>query len=105
METRVAMIPGSEGRTTAGSALDSSGETLELNLTGEQERAPSSDAEWRQTTACPEDSGPVFSVPEYENFTCRRTARIDFVCNVTFAVAVLGIAVAFLRPVPDRHPP
>src|SRR5579862_1040048 len=99
------MIPGSDGRTTAGPAHDLSGETIELDLTGKQERAPSPGAEWRQTTARPENSGPVLSVLEYENFTCRRTARIDFVCNVTFAVAVLGIAVAFLRPVPDRHPP
>jgi hypothetical protein len=31
--------------------------------------------------------------------------RIDFVCNVTLAVAGLGIAVAFLWPASDQHPP
>jgi hypothetical protein len=44
-------------------------------------------------------------VPEYENFAYRQTARIDYVCNVTFAVAVLGIAVAVLWPASNRHPP
>jgi hypothetical protein len=71
----------------------------------EQERARSPGAEWRRAMARPEESAPVLLALEYENFTCRRTARIDFVCNVTFAVAVLGIALAFLRPVSTRHPP
>jgi hypothetical protein len=56
-------------------------------------------------TAHADESGTVKSVPEYENSAYRRTARIDFVCNVTFAVAVLGMAVAFLWPASDRHPP
>ena len=51
------------------------------------------------------ESRSVLFVPEYENFASRRTARIDFVCNVTFAVAVLGIVVAFLWLASDRHPP
>jgi hypothetical protein len=105
MDKRVTMIPGSEGPTTAGSAHDSSDDTIELELTGEQELALSRAAEAARATAPPDDSGPVLSVPEYENFASRRAARIDFVCNVTFAVAVLGIAVASLRPASDRHPP
>ena len=44
-------------------------------------------------------------MPKYENFGSRRTARIDFVCNVTLAVAGLGISVAFLWPASDRQPP
>jgi len=99
------MIPGSEGPTTAGSAHDSSDDTIELELTGEQELALSRAAEAARATARPDESGPVLSVPEYENFASRRVARIDFVCNVTFAVAVLGIAVASLWPASDRHPP
>jgi hypothetical protein len=99
------MIPGSEGPTTAGSAHDSSDDTIELELTGEQELALSRAAEAARATARPDESGPVLSVPEYENFASRRVARIDFVCNVTFAVAVLGIAVASLWPASDRQPP
>ena len=98
------MIPGSEGPTTAGSAHDSSDDTIELELTGEQELALSRAAEAARATARPDESGPILSVPEYENFAFRRTARIDFVCNVTFALAVLGIAVASL-PASDRRPP
>src|SRR4029077_16716568 len=105
MDKRVTMIPGSEGPTTAGSAHDPSDDTIELELTGEQELALSRAAEAARATARPDESGPVLSVPEYENFASRRVARIDFVCNVTFAVAFLGIAVASLGPASDRHPP
>ena len=99
------MIPGSKGPTTAGSAHDSSDDTIELDLTGEEELALSRAAEGARATARPDESGPVLSVPEYKNSAFRRTARIDFVCNVIFAVAVPGIGVAFLWPAPDRHPP
>ena len=99
------MIPGSEGPTTAGSAHDSSDDTIELELTGEKELALSRDAEATRATAHPYESGSVLFMPEYENFASRRTARIDFVCNVTFAVAGVGIAVAFLWLASDRHPP
>ncbi len=101
----VTMIPGSEGPTTAGSAHDSSDDTIEVELTDEQQLALSRAAEAARATARPDESSPVLSVPEYENFASRRTARVDFVCNVTFAVAGLGIAVAFLWPASDRHPP
>jgi hypothetical protein len=90
------MMPGSEGPTIAGSAQDSSDHTIALVLTGEQQLP---------LTARPVESGPVLAAPAYENFAVRRTARIDFICNVTFAVAVLGIAVAFLWPASDWHPP
>jgi hypothetical protein len=105
MDKRVTMIQGPEGPTTTGSAHDSSDDTIELELTGEQELALSRAAEAARATARPDESGPVLSVPESENFASRRVARIDFVCNVTFAVAVLGIAVASLWPASDRHPP
>jgi hypothetical protein len=99
------MIPGSERPTTTGSAHGSSGDTIEVELTGKQELALSRAAEAARATAHPDESGPVLSVPEHENSAYRRTARIDFVCNVTFAVAVLGMAAAFLWPTSDRHPP
>jgi hypothetical protein len=99
------MIPGSEGPTTAGSAHDPCDDTIELELPSEQELALCRAAEAARATVRPDESGPVLSVPEYENFASTRTARIDFVCNVTFAVAVVGIAVVFLWPASDRHPP
>jgi|ERR1700733_8924843 hypothetical protein len=99
------MIPGSEGPTTAGSAHDSSDDTIELDLTGEEQLALSRAAEAARATARPDESGPVLSVPEFETFAYTRTAPIDFVCNVIFAVAVAGITVGFLWPAPDRHPP
>jgi hypothetical protein len=98
------MIPESEGPKTAGPTHDSSDDTIELELTGEQEVALSRAAEAAGATAHPNESDSVFS-PECENVVSRRTARIDFVCNVTFAVAVLGIATVFLWPASDRHPP
>jgi hypothetical protein len=51
------------------------------------------------------ESGLVLPVPEHEGFVSRRTARIDFVCNVTLAVAALGVTVAFVWPGSNRHPP
>ena len=99
------MIPGSEAPTIAGSAHDSSDDTIELDLTGEEALALSRAAEAPRATAHSDESGPVLSVPEYKNCAFRRTARIDFVCNVIFAVAVPSITVALLWPAPDRHPP
>jgi hypothetical protein len=99
------MIQGPEGPTTAGSARGSSDDTIELQLTGEQALALSRASESGREPAHPEESAPVLFVPEYADFPSRRTARIDFICNVTFAVAVLGIAVASLWPASDRHPP
>ena len=99
------MIRGSEGPTTPGPVHDRSEDTIDLELTGEQGLALSRAAEAARGTARPDESGPVLPVPEHENSTFRRTARIDFVCNVIFGVAVLGIFVAFLWPASARHPP
>src|SRR5580700_8292280 len=96
---RVTMFPGSEGPPTAGSAHDSSDDTIELALTGEEDLALSRAAEAARATARADESGPVSSVPEY-HCDFRPTRRIDFVCNVLFAVAVPGIAVAVLWPAP-----
>jgi hypothetical protein len=99
------MIPGSEGPTVAGPAHDSSDDTIELELTGAQRLALSRATEAARVTARRDESGAVLSVPQYQHFASGRAARIDFVCNVTFAVAVLGIAVVFLWPASHRHPP
>jgi hypothetical protein len=105
MNKRVTMIPGSEGPTPTGSAHDSGDDTIEVELTGEQQLALSRATKAAQARVRPDESWPVLSPPEYENFAFRRTARIDFVCNVTFVAAILLIAVAFLWPESDRHPP
>lgn len=55
--------------------------------------------------ARPDEPGLVFSMPEHETFVCRRTARVDFFCNAAFATAVLAVAVAFVWPASNRHPP
>lgn len=98
------MIPGSEGPKTAESAHDPSDDTIDLELTGEQELALFRTAEAARATAHFYDSAPSHPCLSTGTFASRRTARVDFVCNVTFAVAVLGIAVAFLWPASDRHP-
>ena len=97
------MIPKSEGPATQGSAHDASDDTIEVELTVEQVQALSRAAEAAREAARPDVSAPVVSVPEYENITFRRTARIDFACNVTFAGAVLAVAVALLWPASARH--
>ena len=97
------MIPGSEGPTSA--APESSDDTIELELTGAQGLALARAAEAAQPTEHARDQDAVSPVPGYENSTFRRSARIDFICNVTFAVAMLVIAVAFLWPASDRYPP
>jgi hypothetical protein len=97
------MIPGSEGPTTA--APESSDDTIELELTGDQGVALARAAEAVQPTERLHETGRVLPVPVYENATFRRTARIDFICNVTFAVAMMVVAVAFLWPASNRYPP
>ena len=94
---------GSEGPPTAGSAHGLSDDTLELEVAGERALALSRASEAPWATAPPNQSGPVLAMPAYENFVLRRTARIDFVCNVTFAVAVVAIAVAFFWPASAPH--
>lgn len=99
------MMPGPEGPTTAGSADDSSDETIELKLGSEQQLALSQAAEAAAVTTRDDESRPALSVRENKNFASRRTTRIDFVCNLTFAVVALGIAVGWLWPASYRHRP
>jgi hypothetical protein len=90
------MSSGVEGPTGAGPAHDPSDDTIELQLTADEELALS-------RAAAAAESVPASPVPQYANFVSRRTARVDFVCNVTLAVTGLAIAVAFAWPKPDRH--
>ena len=91
----------SEEPTTGGPAQNSSDDTVELELTGEQGVALSQAAE----AARPDESRAVLSAPEYKNFAFARMARIDFLCNMTFALAGVGIVVFFLWPAVHRHLP
>jgi hypothetical protein len=97
------MIEGSEGPVPAGRARDSSDDTIELQLTREQQLALS-EAAWAR--AHPDEVGCVSPALEDENLAFRRTAHIDTVGNVTFAVAVLAIVVVSLWPAAsDPLPP
>jgi hypothetical protein len=89
-----------EGPISAGSARDSSDDTIALELTEEQRLALSRAA---PAAAPPDESEPVPAAPAYMNFAYRPTARIEFVCNVTLAVLALGFATALLWPRPERH--
>jgi hypothetical protein len=44
----------------------------------------------QEATPRPDAAALIFSGSERHSSAIRRTARIDFVCNVTFAMAVLG---------------
>jgi hypothetical protein len=95
------MIQGFDGK-SAGCAHDSIDATIELELTREQQLALSEAA---CASAGPDESDSVSGAPDYDHFAFRRTARIDTVCNVTFAVAVLAVAVASLWPASGRYRP
>ena len=97
------MIPGPEGPTTALPAQDSSDDTIELEFSDEERLALSQEVSQGVATVRPDEPHPMSSVPGYENFASRRVARIDLVCNVTCAVAALGISAVFLWPASNRH--
>src|SRR5579859_450926 len=100
------MIPGSEDpTTTAAPARDSNDETIELELTGKQELALSRAADAARGAALRDQSGPPSALPVYEHFASKRTARVDFICNVTLAVVAVAIAVALLWPASSHRAP
>jgi hypothetical protein len=92
------MTPGADGPTSAEPARDSSDDTIELQLTEDEELALS-------RAAAASSSADAPAAPQYANFVSRRTARVDFVCNVTLAVTALAITVAFAWPTSTRHAP
>jgi hypothetical protein len=95
------MTSGPEGPSSAAPARDSSDDTVELELTKDQELALS-----RAAAAALRSDDPdlVPAVAKYMNLAYRPTTRIEFVCNVTLAVLAVGLAIGLLWPKPDRQP-
>lgn len=87
------MIPGYEGPTTPGPA-HSSNDTIELGI-GDRQRLADPTA---PASAYDCESRPVLAAPENSQLGSERTARIDFVCNVTLALIALGFVIAFFWP-------
>ena len=96
------MTSGPEGPTSAAPAHNSSDDTVELELTKDQELALS-----RAAVAALHSDDPdlVPAVAKYMNLAYRPTTRVEFVCNVTLAVLAVGLAIALLWPKPDRQLP
>jgi hypothetical protein len=84
------MSPADEGPTATANAHDSSDDTIEIEIMDEQAFIP---------VTAPQTKYPLGdSVMGVSDYQTRRTARIDFVCNVTLGVLALGIGLAFLWP-------
>jgi len=69
-------------------------DTIEIELTGEQALGLSQVAKAAQTAARPAEAILGSPSPAFGRIVCRRTARIDFICGLTFAVAGVGITAA-----------
>jgi hypothetical protein len=84
------MSPADEGPTATGTAHDSSDDTIEIEIMDEHALIP---------VTAPQTKYPLGdSVMGVSDYQTKRTARIDFVCNVTLGVLALGIGLAFLWP-------
>src|SRR5271170_4751231 len=79
-------------------------DTIEMELTGEQEFALSQAASEGQRTADPVESASDAISPAFRRLY-KRTARIDFICSLMFALAGVGITAAAVWPAADRSPP
>lgn len=95
------MIPGYEGPTTP-EPVHSSDDTIEIEI-GDHQRLADATA---PASACNGESRRVLP-PEYPQLGARRSARIDFVCNVTLALIALGFVIGFFWPRwdPDTYAP
>jgi hypothetical protein len=90
MDERVRMSPADEGPTAARTAHDASDDTIEIEIMDEEALIP---------VTAPQTKYPLGdSVLGVSDYQTKRTARIDFVCNVTLGVLALGIGLAFLWP-------
>jgi hypothetical protein len=74
-----------------------------MELAGERGLGLSQAAQEVRSTACPVETTSSLS-PTFGSLVYRRTARIDFVCSLTLAVAVVGITAATVGHVADRKP-
>jgi hypothetical protein len=84
------MSPANEGPKAAGTARDASDDTIEIEIMDEEALIP---------VTAPQTKYPLGdSVMGVSDYQTKRTARIDFVCNVTLGVLALGIGLAFLWP-------
>ena len=83
------MILGSEPDAAPTSAADPGEATVELELTAAEQLELSQAAQGMAYLG----ASPPVGRP-YDIFTCRRTARIDLVCTVTFVALILGVTVA-----------
>jgi hypothetical protein len=109
------MIPGSEGPTDAGSTQGSGDTTIELVLSEEQRVAllqadaaaqlASSQVDAAATAVAIPNPVPRVAANDYQSFASRRSARVDFVCNMTFAVLTLVIVAAVAWPTSSRRLP
>lgn len=77
---------------TPGCAQEPDEHTVEIELNGEEQLALSQAAKAVQVTA--RTAEPTIGLPELarDTFLYRRMARVDLVCNVMFAAAILSIA-------------
>jgi hypothetical protein len=89
MDEAVAMIGEPKPSEPAGGASAVAEDTVEFELTAEQQLAL-----WQAAgdLAGPADRPPAPS--PYDAYICRRTDRIDRVCTIAFATVVLGLTVA-----------
>ncbi|MGH9642973.1 MAG: hypothetical protein ACRD3Q_11140, partial [Terriglobales bacterium] len=98
------MSQGFEEPTTSGPAPGPAEDTVEIELTGEQQLALSRAAKATQETMRPAESATGSYLPARDDFVYRRTARIDLVGTLTFAAAVLAVTAAFVWHAVDRQP-
>ena len=80
-------------------------DTIEMELTREQELALSQAAKEAQATARRAESSSGSLSPAFRNLVYRRTARIDFLCGLTLALAAVGVTAATVWPAADQNPP
>jgi hypothetical protein len=80
-------------------------DTIEMELTGEEQLQLSQAAKGEQAMARPIGSTSDSLSPTFESLVYRRTARIDFICGLMFALAGVGITAATVWHAANRNPP
>jgi hypothetical protein len=80
-------------------------DTIEMELTGGEQLQLSQAAEGTHATARPIGASSESLSPSFGSLVYRRTARIDFICGLTFALAGVGITAATVWHAANRNPP
>ena len=83
------MIGESKPTEPAGGTVGVAEDTVEFELTAEQQLAL-----WQAAGDLAGPAGGSAGPPGYNAYICRRTDRIDRVCTIAFATVVLGLTVA-----------